>query len=98
MQAYGSQICSITEEVMSRLTQNKPFKARDAMLDISLEVIFQVVFGLQSGERCYKLKQLLIAWLDTVSSPVGGTLLLLPFLQRDLGALSPWRDFQNLTK
>jgi len=98
MQAYGAQICSITEGRMSRLAQNKPFKARDAMLDISLEVIFQVVFGLQSGERCYKLKQLLSTWLDTVSSPAGGTLLLLPFLQRDLGALSPWRDFQNLTK
>ena len=98
MQAYGVQICSITERVMSRLAQNKPFKARDAMLDISLEVIFQVVFGLQSGERCYKLKQLLTAWLDTVSSPAGGTLLLLPFLQRDLGPLSPWREFQNLTK
>lgn len=98
MQAYGVQICSITERVMSRLAQNKPFKARDAMLDISLEVIFQVVFGLQSGERCYKLKQLLTTWLDTVSSPAGGTLLLLPFLQRDLGPLSPWRNFQNLTK
>src|SRR4028119_89654 len=64
MQAYGAQICSITERVMSRLAQNKPFKALDAMLDISLEVILQVVFGLQSGERCYKLKQLLTAWLD----------------------------------
>jgi unspecific monooxygenase len=98
MQAYGTQICSITEGVMSLLGQNKPFKAHDAMLDISLEVIFQVVFGLQSGERCYKIKQLLTAWLNTVSSPAGGILLLLPFLQRDLGALSPWRGFQNLTK
>jgi cytochrome P450 len=98
MQAYGAQICSITEGVMSRLAQNKPFKARDAMLDISLEVIFQVVFGLQSEERCYKLKQLLSVWFDTVSSPAGATLLFLPFLQKDLGVLTPWRDFQNLTK
>jgi cytochrome P450 len=98
MQAYGTQICNITQGVMSRLVQNKPFTARDAMLDISLEVIFQVVFGLKSGERCFRLKQLLIAWFDAVSSPAGGILLLLPFLQRDLGALSPWRYFQNLTK
>lgn len=98
IQAYGAQICSITEGVMSGLTQNKPFKARDAVLNISLEVIFQVVFGLLSGERCFRLKQLLSAWFDAMSSPAGGILLLLPFLQRDLGALSPWRDFQNLTK
>jgi cytochrome P450 len=98
MQAYGAQISSITEGVMSRLAQNKPFKAHDAMLDISIEVIFQVVFGLLSGERCYKLKQLLHAWLNTVSSPAGASLLLLPFLQKDLGVLTPWRDFQNLTK
>jgi cytochrome P450 len=98
MQAYGAQICSITEGVMSRLAQNKPFKALDAMLDISLEVIFQVVFGLQSGERCYKLKQLLTLWLDVISSPAGVASLLLPFLQKDLGVLTPWRDFQNLTK
>jgi unspecific monooxygenase len=98
MQAYGAQICSITEGVMSRLAQNKTFKARDAMLDISLEVIFQVVFGLQSGERCYKLKQVLTLWLDVISSPVGIASMLLPLLQKDLGVLTPWRDFQNLTK
>jgi cytochrome P450 len=48
MRVYGAQICSITERVMSRLAPSKPFKAHDVMLDISLEVIFQVVFGLQS--------------------------------------------------
>jgi cytochrome P450 len=98
MQAYGAKICSITEGVMNRLGQNKSFKAYDSMLDISLEVIFQVVFGLPSGERGYQLKQLLRAWLDTVSSPAGVTLLFVPFLQKDLGVLTPWRDFQNLTK
>jgi cytochrome P450 len=98
MQAYGAKICSITEGVMNRLGQNKSFKAYDSMLDISLEVIFQVVFGLQSGERGSQLKQLLRAWLDTVSSPAGVTLLFVPFLQKDLGVLTPWRDFQNLTK
>lgn len=98
MQAYGAQICSLTEGLMSRLAQNKPFKAHDAMLDISLEVIVQVVFGLLSGERCYKLKQLLNAWLHNVTSLAGAILVLLPFLQKDLGVLTPWRDFQNLTK
>jgi unspecific monooxygenase len=98
MQAYGAQICSITEGVMSQLAQNKPFKAHDAMLDISVEVIFQVVLGLQSGERSYKLKQLIIWWLNVMNSPVGIASQLLPFLQKDLGVLTSWRNFQNLTK
>ena len=87
MRAYAAQICSITERVMSRLAQSKPFKAHDVMLDISLEVIFQVVFGLQSGERSERLKQLLAAWLDALSSPAAGILLLLPFLRKDLATL-----------
>lgn len=98
MRAYGAQICSITERVMSRLAPSKPFKAHDVMLDISLEVIFQVVFGLQSGERSERLKQLLSAWLNALSSPTAAILLLLPFLRKDLGAWSPWGYFQNLKR
>ncbi|AFZ24837.1 cytochrome P450 [Cylindrospermum stagnale PCC 7417] len=98
MRAYGAQISSITERVMSRLDQSKPFKARNVMLNISLEVISQVVFGLQSGERSERLKQLLNAWLDAMSSPAFPIFLLLPFLQKDLGARSPWGYIQNRNK
>ena len=98
MRAYGAQISSITERVMSQLDQSKPFKTHDVMLNISLEVIFQVVFGLQSGERSERLKQLLGAWLDVMSSPAFAIFLFLPFLQKDLGAWSPWGYFQNLKK
>ncbi|KYC37530.1 cytochrome P450 [Scytonema hofmannii PCC 7110] len=98
MRAYGAQICSITEEVMSRLSQSKPFKARDVMRDISLELTFQIVFGLQKGERNEQLKQRLVAWLNIFGSPAGTLLLVLPFLQKDLGAWSPWGRFQNLKK
>jgi unspecific monooxygenase len=98
MRSYGAQIYSITEGVISRLAQNKPFKARDTMLDISLEVIFQLVFGLLSGERSERLKQLLCAWLDALSSPAAAMLLLIPFLRKDLGAWSPWGYFENLKK
>ncbi len=92
MRSYGAQICSITERVMSRLAQNKPFSARDTMQDISLEVIFQVVFGLQSGERSERLKQLLSAWVGALSSPAAAILLLLPFLRKDLGCLGVLGD------
>lgn len=98
MRAYGAQICSITEGVMSRLSQSKPFKARDVMRDISLELTFKIIFGLQNGEREERIKQLLVAWIDTLSSHTGTILLLLPFLQKDLGAWSPWGRFQNLKK
>src|SRR5579883_38048 len=98
VRAYGAQICNITEQVMSHLPQNKPFCVRHAMLDISLKVIFQVVFGLCEGERSERLKQLLCEWLDAVASPIATSQMLLPFLQKDLGAWSPWGYWLRLKK
>lgn len=98
VRAYGAQICNITESVMSQLPQNKPFCVHEAMVDISQEVIFQVVFGLHNGERNKQLKQLLIEWLNAMASPIGVSQLLIPFLQKDLGVRSPWGYFLRLKK
>lgn len=98
IQGYGAQICNITEQVMSQLPQNKPFCLHDVMRDISLEIIFQVVFGLREGKRSERLKQLITEWLATVSSPVAASQLFLPFLQKDFGAWSPWGYYLRLRK
>ena len=93
LRIYGQQICHITEKIFDQLPQNQPFPARTATQQISLEVILEVVFGVNTGERYQQLKHLLTAITDTFSSPGTASLLYFPALQKDLGAWSPWGKF-----
>ena len=93
MRTYGQLICHLTEKVFSQLPQNLPFSARSATQEISLQVILQTVFGVYEGERYQKLKQLLALLLDIFRSPLTSSFLFFPFLQKDLGAWSPWGRF-----
>jgi len=93
LQTYGELICNLSEKVISQLPQNQPFSARSAMQDISLQVILQAVFGLYEGERYQQLKQLLSLMLDLFRSPLSSSFLFFDFLQKDLGAWSPWGKF-----
>ncbi len=96
VKSYARSICQIAEKVASEWLVNKPFIARDAMQNITLEVILQVVFGLSEGKRYQQIKPLLAEWLDITASPVGASFIFLKFLQQDLGAWSPWGKFVRL--
>lgn len=93
MQAYGQLICNICEKIFSQLPLNKPFLARNLTQEISMQVILQAVFGLYEGEKIQKLKQLLPLLLNLFNSPLTSSLFFFPFLQKDLGAWSPWGKF-----
>ncbi|MBW4594742.1 MAG: cytochrome P450 [Brasilonema angustatum HA4187-MV1] len=93
MRAYGEIIRNITEKVFSQLPHNKPLSIRTPMQEISLQVILQAVFGLYEGERCQQLKHLFSEMLEVFQSPLSFSFLLFPFLQKDLGAWSPWGRF-----
>lgn len=93
MRTYGKLICEITEHVISQWEIGKPFYVRPSMQDISLRVILSAVFGLHQGERYDKLRQLLSAMLDSISSPLTSVFLFFPALQKDLGKSSPWGYF-----
>lgn len=98
MQAYGQLICNLTEKVFSQLSQNQRFLARTILQDISLQVILNVVFGLSKGERYQKLKLLMTLITDLFNSPLSSSLLFFPFLQKDLGPMSPWGKFVRQRK
>jgi cytochrome P450 family 110 len=102
MQAYGELICSLCAKVFNQLPLNQPFLARNFTQEITLQVILQVVLGLHEGERLQKLKHLLPQMLDIFQSPMASSLLFFSFLQKDLGAWSPWgkflRDRQQIDK
>ncbi|MDZ8025030.1 MAG: cytochrome P450 [Nostoc sp. DedQUE11] len=102
MQAYGQQIYNLSTKVFSQLALNQHFLARNLTQEISLQVILQVVLGLNEGEKFQQLKYLLPQLLDLTRSPITSSLFFFSFLQKDLGAWSPWgkflRDRQQVDK
>jgi unspecific monooxygenase len=93
MRSYGELICRTTEQVMDCIPVGQHFLARTATQQISLQVIMEAVFGLSEGERYQQLKQLLASISDLFGSPLTAALLFFPWLQKDLGAWSPWGKF-----
>lgn len=96
MQAYGQLICDVTQKIMDQLPLNQPFLARQAMQQISLEVMLEAVFGLTEGERYQQLKRLLAMITDVFESPLTSSLLYFTQLQKDWGAWSPWGRFVRI--
>lgn len=96
MFSYGRQICEITQQVMQQLKPGETFIARDLCEEITMTIILKVVFGIEQEAKFQKLENLMTTWLSLTSSPLGATILLLPFLQKDLGAWSPWGKYRRL--
>lgn len=97
MQNYGQLVFEITTKVFKNLdinkTQNRSFTVREAMQDISLQIILQAVFGLYEGDRCQQLKKLMSQMTELFNSPFTSAALFFPSLQKDFGAWSPWGNF-----
>ncbi|MDJ0724896.1 MAG: cytochrome P450 [Prochloraceae cyanobacterium] len=93
VKSYADSICQITEKVASQWQMNQSFIAREAMQEITLEVIIQTVFGLSEGKRYEEIKPLLADWLDLTATPARSSLMFFKFLQVDLGPWSPWGNF-----
>ncbi|MGH1396315.1 MAG: cytochrome P450, partial [Trichormus sp.] len=90
MRAYGQAIQEVTQQVTNEWEIGKPFNIRVSMQEITLRVILRVVFGVDEGEMFQKLQQLLTSVLDLMGSSVFSTALFFSFMQKDLGAWSPW--------
>jgi unspecific monooxygenase len=93
MRAYGHLIQELATEVFSQFPVGQPFSARQAMQDISLQVILETVFGLREGERLQQLKQLIVSMAEMFRSPLSSSPLFFPILQQDWGTWSPWGKF-----
>jgi cytochrome P450 len=94
MHAYGRTMMSLANDSIDAWTVGKPFPAHDAMQAITLHVVIRTVFGIEAGPRFTTLAQVLAQMLDAGASP----LLAFPFMQRDLGPLSPWGRFIRLAR
>lgn len=93
---YGDLICRLTRDVFDQFSPGDVFLARQATQSISLQVIFETVFGLVDGDRTQQIKTLLAGMTEQFSSPLTSAMLFFKFLQLDLGAWSPWGKFVRL--
>ena len=89
----SQQIVEITNKVCDRFELNQPFKVRHLTQEITLRVILSAVFGIDSGTRYDRLRELLTTLLDTFNNPLNTSLIFFTWLQKDWGKYSPWGRF-----
>src|SRR6185436_15830469 len=92
MEAYGATMRDMTDAVIDRWPIDQPFRIHPEMQRITLEVILRTVFGLAEGEVLDELRSAFSRLMAFAGGPAA-VLLLLPWLQRDLGRLSPGGRF-----
>jgi cytochrome P450 len=86
---YGRTMTELAHEAIDRLPIGEPFAIIRSMRAITLQVIVRTVFGLQAGRGFSELTDVMAQAVDAAARPM----LLFPFMQRDLGRLSPWGRF-----
>jgi cytochrome P450 family 110 len=103
IRVYTDLIQQITRDVIQQWPVNETLNAREQMQSISLSVILQAVFGIYQGEQFdgrrpvedHRIRQKLIAVLSLTDSPLKSSFILIPKLQQDWGAWSPWGRFKR---
>lgn len=93
MRSYGQLICDITEQAIAGWTTGSIVSIHNVMPQITLQIILQVVFGIEPGLRYQQLEKLLSSLLEDITTPLYSSLFFFPPLQKDFGAWSPWGHF-----
>ena len=93
LERHGNLICRLTALQIANWQVTDVIDPRSQLSEISLQVILQVVFGLNGGERYDRLRQLLTQLLEAITSPLYSIQFFWPLLQQNLGDWSPWGSF-----
>jgi cytochrome P450 len=94
MHGYGRTMMALAHDSIDGWKVGEAFAAHDAMQAITLHIIIRTVFGIEAGPRFTILADVLARMLEAGAAP----LLAFPFMQRDLGPLSPWGKFVRLAR
>jgi cytochrome P450 len=86
MQHYAQSMIDETHRAVDEWKVGEPFSLHPWTQRITLRVILETVFGFGEGEKRTRIEQLIKELLDIAAWPP----MLLPFMQVDLGPLSPW--------
>ncbi len=97
MQAYGLLMAEIADRAIDGWPVGRVFPVQPEMQAITLDVILRAVFGLEEGARLAELRARIIRLLRFVMGPAG-IFLFIPWLQLDLGPLSPGGRFARYAR
>lgn len=89
MRAYGPLLVALTRAEVAGWPERRAFPLVGALRRITLDAIFQGVFGVLDAER----RAALAALVHRLAGPASALLAFLPFLHVDLGPWSPWGAF-----
>jgi cytochrome P450 len=90
MQVYFDRVRAIAAAAATGWPADAWFSMHVETQRITLETIIRAVFGIDADRADDETKGLIRALTDLANDAVGSTLLLVPGLQLDLGAWSPW--------
>ncbi len=88
MQLYGEVMREITDRRIDAWPLGRPFPIQAETQGITLDVILRAVFGLDEGGEMEALRSRIVEGASVV---VDHPMLMLKWLQRDLGPLTAWR-------
>lgn len=86
MQHYGAVMSEVTREHLKRWPRGHAFAVHHETQAITLEIILRTVFGADEKSELEGLRSDIVGLLDILSNPIW----LMPWLQHDLGPLTPW--------
>ncbi len=92
MERLTGLMTEVSEREAARWPLDEPVALHSRLQGLTLEIILRAAFGLDPGPRLEALRAKLTDILDLGARPMG----LLPFLQRDLGPLTPFARFARL--
>jgi len=98
MSAYTAIMAQATERALRPFGRGHALPLRAVAQRITLEVILRAVFGVEDERGQRELGDALRALLDLGTSPVASVFNMVPWLQRDLGRLTPWAAFERQRK
>jgi cytochrome P450 len=92
MERLADLMTEVAEQEAARWPRGEPIALHPRLQGLTMEVILRAVFGLDEGDRLEGLRARLTEILALGSGPTG----MLPFLQLNLGRLTPWARFVRL--
>jgi cytochrome P450 len=92
MDRLAGLMSEVAEREAARWPRDEPIALHPRLQALTMQVILRAVFGLDEGDRLDGLRSRLTRILALGSGPTG----MLPFLQLNLGGLSPWARFVRL--
>jgi cytochrome P450 len=95
MSAYTAIMVDATERALGGYGRGDELPLRQVAQRITLDVILRAVFGVEDEAGQRELGDALRALLDVGASPLASVFNMMPWLQRDLGRLTPWAAFER---